>query len=447
MTQSLLIKPITRVEGHGMLNVRFNDAGTFEEVRFQSYEPPRGFERIFIGMEGEEVPRLASKICGICSSAYSVVAAEAIEKCWEIEPPEDARKLRELMLLSNLLNSHTLHLVMLAMPDFVCPTSDEKNVVGLLARDHRLVNASIRLRAIGQGITEAIGGRPIHPATVIPGGNTKSLAKEEMRKIETELTEARTLLEIVKDRALRILESNAPLFERFGKVTSSFLCLKQEKHLTLMDRDLELALSNGKISIMSPEAYSTSIAERVVSHSFIKLPYLNHLGKDELIRVGSLARINRACWDNPLLQSFSRAFRRPTQSTLAYNIARAVELEECVKRMQAIVSGGIGTHTRDAVKPKAGHGVGIVEAPRGILYHRYATDHRGVVTDAEVIAPTTQNALAIEKSADAAARERFSNKSYSEVTQEDLDSIESVVRAYDPCISCSVHLVRIKKEV
>lgn len=447
MTQSVFVKPITRVEGHGMLNVQFSNAGVFERVLFQSFEPPRGFERIFIGMLGEEVPRLASKICGICSSAYNVVAAEAIEKCWGVEPPEDAQKLRELMLLSNLLQSHTLHFAMLTMPDFVCQTPDEKNVVGLLAKDPEAVNASIRLRAIGQEITETIGGRTIHAATIVPGGNTKSLNSDEMRKIDSKLAEAKILLETIKDRAIRILESNALLFQRFGKIGSSFLCLKQEKELRLMNSDLELARSNGKVSAMKPETYSRSVAEFVLVHSFTKIPYLDSLGKNEIIRVGPLARINRACWDNPLLKEFDEVFHRPSQSPFAYNIARVVELEECVKRMQVIIDGGIGVHTKDAVKPKAGYGVGIVEAPRGILYHRYATDSHGIVTDASVIAPTTQNALAIEKSADAAARERLACKSYSEVTREDMDSIESVVRAYDPCISCSVHLVQIKKGV
>lgn len=447
MKQSIFIEPLTRIEGHAKLNVQFNDSGVFERVLFQSFEPPRGFERIFVGMPGEEVPRLAAKICGICSSAYNVVAAEAIEKCWEVEPPEDAKKLRELMLLSNLLQSHTLHFAMLAMPDFVGRLPSEKNVVGLLAKDPELVHSSIRLRAIGQEITEIIGGRRIHAATIVPGGNTQPLRKEEISRIHSRLKEGNILLETLKDRAFRLLESNKSLFQEFGKIKSGFLCLKQRNHLTLMGEDLELVRTNGRVETIKPESYSRSIKEHVVSYSFIKMPYLDDVGKDEIIRVGPLARINRAGWNNPQLKQFDEVFPRPSQSTFAYNIARIVELEECLKRMQIILNGGIGTHTKDAVEPKAGHGVGIVEAPRGILYHRYATDRHGIVTEATIIAPTTQNSLAIEKSADAAARERLAGKSYAEVTREDMDSIETVVRAYDPCVSCSVHLAQINKEV
>jgi F420-non-reducing hydrogenase large subunit len=397
-------------------------------------------------MPGEEVPRLAAKICGICSSAYNVVAAEAIEKCWEVEPPEDAKKLRELMLLSNLLQSHTLHFAMLVMPDFVSRVPSEKNIVGLLAKDPELVHSSIRLRAIGQEITEMIGGRRIHAATIVPGGNTKPLGKEEISRIHSRLKEGNILLETLKDRAFRLAESNKSLFQRFGKIKSGFLCLKQRKHLTLMGEDLELVRTNGRVETITPESYSRSIKEHVVSYSFIKMPYLDDVGKDEIIRVGSLARINRAGWSNSQLKRFDGVFTRPSQSTFAYNIARVVELEECLKRMEIILNAGIGIHTKDAVKPKAGHGVGIVEAPRGILYHHYATDRDGIVTEATIIAPTTQNALAIEKSADAAAREHLAGKSYSEVTREDMDSIEMVVRAYDPCVSCSVHLAQINKE-
>jgi len=447
MTQSIFIEPLTRIEGHAKLNVQFDDNGVFERVLFQSYEPPRGFERIFVGMPGEEVPRMASKICGICSSAYNVVAAEAIEKCWEVEPPEDAKKLRELMLLSNLLQSHTLHFAMLAMPDFISRVPSEKNIVGLLAKDPEVVHSSVKLRAIGQEITEIIGGRRIHAATVVPGGNTKPLRKEEIYKIHSRLKEANILLETLKDRAFRLLESNKSLFEGFGKIKSGFLCLKQKKYLALTNDTLELARADGRVETMKSEFYSRSIKEHVVNYSFTKLPYLDEVGKDEIIRVGPLARINRACWNNPQLRKFDEVLPRPSQSTFAYNIARIVELEECLKRMQNIIDGGIGTHTKDAVRPKAGHGAGIVEAPRGILYHHYATDRRGIVTEATIIAPTTQNALAIEKSADAAARERLAGKFYSEVTREDTDSIEMVVRAYDPCVSCSVHLAQIKKEV
>lgn len=446
MTKSVYVDPITRLEGHAKLNLQFSDAGLFDKVKFQCYEPPRGFERIFIGMLGEEIPRLAGKICGICYSAHSVAAVQAIENAWGVEPPEDAVKLRELMLLANLLQSHTLHFTFLFMPDFLCDNPREKNLAGLLNKDKELVEASIKLRAIGQKITEMIGGRQIHPATVVPGGLTKSLNKDDIDKITVHVNEAKVLVETLKNRAEKVMETKASLIEKFGKITSHFLCLQQKQHLTLCNADLELSTKNGPIITMKSEKYSKLVKERVINYSFIKQPYLDKRGlEDGLIRVGPLARVNRCKWNNELLRKFDKVFPRPSQSTLAYNIARTIEIEECLKRIEEIINDGVGKHVREIAKPRGGSGVGIVEAPRGLLFHYYSTDIQGIVTKANVVAPTTQNALAIEKSADAAARERFAGKAYERITRADLNSIEMVVRAYDPCLSCSVHLVRIKR--
>lgn len=445
MTKAVYIDPATRLEGHVRLNIQFSDVGIFEKVEFQSYEPPRGFERLFIGMVGEEVPRLAAKICGICYSAHCVAAVQAIENAWGVEPPEDAIKLRELMLLANLLQSHILHFTFLAMPDFLCDNPQEKNFVGLLNKDKELVEASVKLRAVGQKITEILGGRQIHPATIVPGGMTKSLNKDEVEKTTANINEAKVLVETLKNCAEKVMEAKASLLKKFGKINSHFLCLQQKQHLTLCNADLELSTRDGRIIIMKPEKYSKLVRERVVDYSFIKQPYLDETGlEDGLIRVGPLARVNRCEWNSKLLRKFDKAFPRPSQSTLAYNIARTIEIEECLKRIEEIINDGVGKHFRETVKPRDGHGVGIVEAPRGLLFHYYSTDRQGIVTEANLIAPTTQNALAIEKSAEAAARERFAGKAYESITRDDLDGIEMVVRAYDPCLSCSVHLVQIK---
>ena len=448
MTQVLRVKPVTRLEGHARLNVQFDDSGMFQRVAFGTYETPRGFERMFIGMPGEEVPRLAAKICGICSSAYNVAGVQAIENAWKFEPPEAAKKLRELMLLSNLLQSHTLHIVMLALPDFLFQEPQMKSIVGLLKKDPEAASVAIKLRDIGQKITEIIGGRQIHAATVVPGGMTKPLEKDELERIGTYVAEAKTLVQAIKSRIEKLVDANEDLFKKYGCIESSFLCMRQKHHLTLCDADLELLGKDGQVTVIKPQLYAKLVKEHVVEHSFTKQPYLEGtVAEDGLIRVGPLARVNRCDWKSPLLTKFDNIFHRPSQSTLAYNIARVIELEEALRRIEDILDSGIDKHTREVVRPKAGRGVAIVEAPRGILFHQYATDRDGIVTDARIIAPTTQNALAIEKSADAAGHQRLAGKSFADVTREDLDSIEMVVRAYDPCVSCSVHLINIRKEV
>jgi F420-non-reducing hydrogenase large subunit len=271
-------------------------------------------------------------------------------------------------------------------------------------------------------------------------------SEEDIKEINLKLATANALVRILKSRAERLIETKSSLLRDFGKIDTQFLCLQQKKHLTLCDVDLELSAADGHVVTMTPREFSESIRERVRNYSFIKRPYLSKTGlQDGIIRVGPLARINRCQWDNTLLKKFEEVFSRPTQSTLAYNIARVIEIEECIKRMQEITGSGIGKHVRDIVKPRSGFGVGIVEAPRGLLFHYYSTDDQGIVKEANVITPTAVNASAIEKSAEAAARRDFENRTFNDVKREDLDRIEMVVRAYDPCLSCSVHATQIKR--
>lgn len=449
MQETIRIDPATRLEGHARVNLQFADGGAFEKIEFQSFEPPRGFERIFIGMPGEEVPRLAAKICGICYSAHGVAAVQAVENAWGVEPPEGAKKVRELMLLANLLHSHTLHFVMLAMPDLVCNSHEKKNVIGLIDKDRQLVETSMHLRVIAQKTTEILGARQINPAAIVPGGMTKSPTKEELDRITAIIDEAKNLVQTLKIRAETLLNTRTTLLKEFAEIKSHFLCLKQNGHLTVCNDDLELLGRDGRTSTMSTKRFSELVKERVVEFSFTKRPYLEgSVGlEDELIRVGPLARVNRCNWKNDLLRKFEQTFSRPTQSTLAYNIARVIEIEECVKRMEDIVKNGVDGPFRVTVKPRAGSGAAIVEAPRGVLYHYYSSDDQGTITEANVITPTGLNAFAIEKSAEAAARTRLQQKSAQEVTKEDLDMIEMAVRAYDPCVSCSVHVTQIERRV
>lgn len=445
--KTIRIDPATRLEGHARVNLQFADSGTLQKVEFQSFEPPRGFERIFIGMLGEEVPRLAAKICGICYSAHGVAAVQAVENAWEVEPPEGANKIRELMLLANLLHSHTLHFAMLAMPDLICGSHEKKNVIGLISKDKELVEAAMYLRMIAQKTTEILGARQINPATIVPGGMTKSPTNQEVERIATIVDEAKNFVRTLKSRAETLIDTRTSLIREFAGIESNFLCLKQNGHLSLCNRDLELLRKDGQVLTMKTEKFSELVKERVIEFSFTKRPYLEGgVGlEDELIRVGPLARVNRCDWKNDLALKFEQVFSKPTQSTLAYNIARVIEIEECVKRMENIIEGGIHGPFRVPVKPREGSGAAIVEAPRGVLFHYYSTDDQGIVTEANVITPTGLNAFAIEKSAESAARIRIGQKGSEDVTREDLDMIEMAVRAYDPCVSCSVHVTQIKE--
>jgi F420-non-reducing hydrogenase large subunit len=410
-------------------------------VEFGTYEPPRGFESIFVGMLGEEIPVMAGRICGICYSAHTITAAQAIEDAWGYTPPEDAVKIREILLLANLLQSHTLHFAFLAMPDMVC--DGDRNFIGVFDRNKQFFNASLGIRRIAQKITEILGGRRIHPATVIPGGVTKDLGKSDIQEMERMMEESRDHVDILKRFTIEVIEKNSDFFRDYDVMEGNSVCLQQGDSLTL-DRSMIGFQEDGTLkNLIQPGDFAERIKERTIDYSFTKRPYFT--GFEHLYRVGPLPRVNHCNWDNELLEIFDKTFHRPSRSTLAYNIARIIEIEEAIKRIESIIFGGIGKRLREPVKPRSGSGISVTEAPRGILFHNYVTDEEGVVKKAKIITPTEHNAHAIERSAEAVARKYLSDKVPQEITPEDLNIVEMVVRAYDPCISCSVHLSELKE--
>ncbi|KON31103.1 hypothetical protein AC482_01995 [miscellaneous Crenarchaeota group-15 archaeon DG-45] len=446
MGETIKIHPLTRIEGHGELKLYLNGDGDVADAEFKIIGPVRGFEIFLRGQPAEEVPRLATRICGFCYTAHMIAAAKAVEDAWDIEPPEDAVKLRELLLHANNINSHALHYVMLAAPDFLCPDHGKGGLVDLVKVDRELVDAGINLRHVGQRITEIAGGRPIHPVTALPGGVTKVLKDEEIEDIEKLLKNSWDSLGVIKDRAWTILDRSRELAGTFEDIESHFLYTKQGKRLALYDGDLILQHREGGAQTIEPRDYSERLRKRVVGHSYVAQPYLEGMDPHDCVRVGPLARINGAPRDHDMMRDFTKAFGRPAQNAFAYNIARAIEMEESIRAMQEIIEGGIGTHTRDAVKPKAGTGFAFVEAPRGLLFHRYTTTGDGKVTDAKIVTPTEQNQLPIEKSARAIAKRYINSASPKGNRSERLNRVEMIVRAYDPCITCALKVIKLKDE-
>lgn len=446
MEKVIKITPLTRIEGHAELKMYINGNGTIKKTEFKVYGPTRAFEIFLCGNPGEDVPRLATRICGLCYSAHMLSAVKAIEDAWAVEPPEDAVKMREIMALANTLQSHALHYVMMVAPDFLCSPHEKGGLFALIKQDKKLVEAGMNLRQIGQKITEILGGRAIHPVTAVPGGMTKVLDKKEIADMERMLKGCRKSMEIVKDRTRIVLEKSEQILNEFEDVKSNFIYLQQQEEISLYDAGVHLMDIKGEVKTIKPDEYSERLRKPTVDYSFVPQPYFKGMDLTEPVRTGPLARINQAEWNTEMLKDFDRVFNRPSQSSFAFNIARVIEMEESIKRMEKILDEGIGSYTRDSVKPKKGKGIGIVEAPRGLLCHCYTTDHDGIVTGASILTPTAQNQLPIEKSAEAAARVYLEGKSSNEITQEDLNKVEMVIRAYDPCISCALRIIHVKDE-
>ena len=443
MINPIKITPITRIEGHAELKLLFDDRKAFKGAQFKITGPVRGFELFLCGNLGEEVPHLATRICGFCYSQHMLAAVKAVEDAWGVTPPEDAVKLRRLMIQASDVQDHALHYVLLACSDFLCAPYDKGGLVAMIKSDKELVEAAFQLREFGQAVNRIVGGRQIHPVTAVPGGMTKALTKEDTETIRKLLKTSRQAMEVVKDRSYKVLDETKKAADSFKDVETSHLFLEQNGDVEFYDAPLTLMDKKGKRTKLDNHDFSKRLRKPSVDYSFVTHPYLEGMDPEELVRVGPLSRINGSKWDSELVRSFDKAFPRPQQNAFANHFARVIEMEENLRIVEDILNDGIGTHVRDTVEPKAGTGVGIVEAPRGTLYHSYTTNNVGVVTHASIVTPTAFNQHPIEKSAEAMARQLMV-KSPS-LSEEDSNRIEMVIRAYDPCVSCALRMVHIKR--
>lgn len=443
MTKQIKISPITRIEGHAELKLIFDEDNILRDTQFKITGPVRGFELFLCGKLGEEVPSLVTRICGFCYTSHMLAAVKAIEDAWGVTPPEDAVKLRRLISQANDVQDHALHYIMLAASDFLVSPYDKGGIVALIKNDRELVEAAFSLREFGQMVNRVVGGREIHPVTAIPGGMTKVLKEEETEKIRQKLKDSWKAMEIVKSRTYDILEESKKAADSFKDAETYHLFIEQKEKPEFYDAPLMLMDKKGKKTKIDDHDYSRRLKKPSVDYSFVTHPYLEGMDPKELVRVGPLSRINGSNWNSELVKSFDKVFPRPQQNAFAYHVARVIEMEEHLKVVEDILNEGIGTNVRNTVEPKPGTGVGIVEAARGILYHCYTTNNQGIVTHSSILTPTAQNQHPIEKSSEAMAKQIIDKNSI--FFEKDLNKIEMVVRAYDPCVSCALRMVHIKR--
>ncbi len=457
------IDPLTRLEGLAKISIVLNDEGNVKDAYYQVVEL-RGFERFVLGRPIEEVLRITPRICGVCPVPHHLAPAKAADQIYGVDPPRTAKLLREMLALGHNVHSHILHFYAFALPDFVLGEKTKPgthNILGIYQAFPDVAKEAIKVRGYAQKIQAMIGGKATHPVTVIPGGVSKSLTKEQAEQIlqmSKEIVEFGKLsLQVFNDLVVKNKDLMAFINLDAYKMESYYKSVVgPDNELDFYPSDtIKIIDSKGKqVAKYEAKDYLDHLAEHVEPWSYLKFPYLKKIGwkgleanpDSGLYRVNSLARLNVVDKiKTPLAQdAFEEMFQvlggKPAHHTLGFNWARLVELLYCGERMIEIAEEPefYSENCRTKVDKRAftGEGVGVIEAPRGTLYHHYQTDDNARVRKANIIVATTNNNAAICLSVKQAAQEMIKLGQYND---DGLNKIEMAFRAYDPCLACATH--------
>jgi len=442
--KTITIDPVTRIEGHARIKIDLDDSNKVTGAVFQVNEL-RGFEKIMVGMEIEKLPLFTARICGVCPTAHHFASAKALDRVFEVEPPPAGKMLRELMYMGHIIHSHTLHFFVLGGPDLILgidSPAESRNILGILQANPDAAKKALRLRSIGQMITEIIGGRGIHPVTCVAGGITFKMSAERRQQLRDLTREALELVKGVLPLCKQIVESHADLIKDLF-TEGYYLGTMLNGKLSFTDGNiLAIDPKGNKVADFPITDYKNYIVEKVFPYSYMKPAYFKYNGGEHLYMTNPLARINCAdAIDTPLaeaeFQEFKQRYGHPAHNAVLSHHARIIEILYAAERsVQLIEDDTIMGEPRVPVTKKPGRGVGHVEAPRGILIHDYESDDRGRVKSANLIVATQQNYAAINESIRQAAV-KFIEKSDKQV----LNGVEVAVRCYDPCLSCATHAI------
>lgn len=459
--QKITINPITRLEGHGKIEIFLNDEGQVEDAFWQVVEL-RGFERFCLGRPAEEMTRIVPNICGVCPSAHHMAATKALDALYGVEPTPTAKLIRQLEYNAFYVEDHYIHFFFLAAPDFVVgPDADpsERNILGVLGKVGMEIGSKvIEVRKRNREIIKLIFSKAPHPEGGLPGGVPRGITEEERKWIKAttdySVEFAQFALQLFKDL---VLGNKAYL----DMILSDAYSLKTY-YMALVDENNKVAFYDGKVRVIDPNGneyalfdpkdYIEHIGEWVEPWTYIKLSYLRKLGWKGLVegdgtslyRVAPLARLNVADgMATPLAQKeyeqmFSTLGGKPAHHTLAMHWARLICALQAAEHNQIIANDPLLTSkdTRNMNLKLKKVGVGCVEAPRGTLFHHYETDDRGILTKVNLIVATQNNAAPICLSVKKAAQEFIKG---TEVREGLLNRVEMAFRAYDPCLSCATH--------
>ncbi len=461
MTREVVIDPITRLEGHGKIDIFLDAKGNVEKAFFQVPEL-RGFEKFAVGRPAEDMPQITSRICGVCPTAHHMAATKALDDLYKVEPPPAAKKIREMVYSAFMVEDHALHFFFLGGPDFVVgPTAPkaQRNILGVLSK----VGLEIGREVIGvrkqlRDLIALAGGKVIHPVFGLPGGISKALTKEDQEKFiagaERAVKFGLFSLQIFQDVVLKN--------KQYVETITSDTYTHKTYYMGLVDDQNRVNFYDGQLRVVDPngkeflkfkvQEYLKHIAEHVEPWSYIKFCYLKDIGwkgfvdgpESGVYAVAPLARLNAAeGMATPKAQEAYKEFYKtlggkPVHHTLANHWARLIELLYAAERMQELANDPEITSPNVRTIPTAtpSEGIGVVEAPRGTLFHHYQTDEKGVITKANLIVATQNNAARIAMSVDKAARGVIKG---GKIDDGILNLVEMAFRAYDPCHGCATH--------
>jgi NAD-reducing hydrogenase large subunit len=445
----IIIDPVTRIEGHAKISIFLDTSGNVSDAEFHVVEF-RGFEKFCEGRPYAEMPGITPRICGICPVSHLLASAKAGDAIMAVNIPPAADKLRRLMNLGQIVQSHALSFFHLSAPDFILgwdTPQPKRNVFGLIAANKDLARAGIRLRQFGQEIIELLGSKKIHPAWAVPGGVRSPLSDEGRARIRAWLPEAYATTKIAFDLFKKTLDSHKREIQIFGNFQSLFMGLVEpdgtwEHH----GGKLRFTDSSGSVIAdqLAPQKYHEYIGEAVQSSSYLKSPYYAPLGFPEgIYRVGPLARLNVAeQMGTPKadaeLKKFKKLGRGAVTSSFLYHYARLIEILTSLERIEAYMDDP--ELSSEDLRADAGinslRGVGVSEAPRGTLFHDYTVDRDGLLRKVNLIVATGQNNLAMNRTVAQIARHYIKGN---DIPEPLLNRIEHGIRCYDPCLSCSTH--------
>ncbi len=448
-TRTITIDPVTRIEGHAKITLHLDESGRVADARFHVTQF-RGFEKFCEGRPFAEMPSLMARICGICPVSHLIASAKACDALLAVRIPPAAEKLRRMIGMAQVVQSHALSLFHLSSPDLLLGMDADpakSNLFGVLEADPQLARDGIALRKFGQQIIERLGGKRIHPAWVVPGGVSNPLSREDRDAMLAAIPEALAIAQHSLAWLKSVAETFADEIDSFGSFPSLFMSIvKPNGELTFYDGKVRFVDEAGNTIADGLEAqdYAEFLGEKAESWSYLKSAYYKPLGfPGGIYRVGPLARLNvvQGC-GTPLADEELRIFRaargRTPLSSFHYHQARLIEALFCIERIEQLLRDPeiLSTHVRAEAKPNAFEGVGIAEAPRGTLLHHYKIDEQGLVRWANLIIATGQNNLAMNKSVLQVAQRHVRGE---KITHGMLNRVEAVIRAYDPCLSCSTH--------
>lgn len=460
-TRTITVDPITRLEGHGKIDIFLDDAGEVEQALFQIPEL-RGFEVFSIGRPAEDMPQITSRICGVCPTAHHMAATKALDHLYRVEPPSAAKKLRELVYNAFMLEDHALHVYILGGPDFIVgpdAPAPSRNVLGVIDQVGLEVGKQvISIRRRLRELITYLGGKVIHPVMGLPGGVAKGLETSELPTFKTLAKDALDFALFT----LQVFQEKVLDNKEYLDLIISPTYTQRTYYMGLVDDHSQVNFYDGKLRVVGPSGdefakfevkdYLDHIAEHVEPWSYTKFCYLKAVGwhgfaegnDSGVYSVAPLARLNVAeGMATPQAQAayetfFETFYTKPVHHSLANHWARVIEMIYAAERMNELVNDPEITSQKIRTFPNQTPtvGIGIVEAPRGCLFHHYETDEDGLIQKANLIVASQNNSARIAMNVEKAAKGLIHKGKVSDGL---LNRIEMAFRAYDPCNACATH--------